>query len=350
MFELMQRERLAEVHCASDPDTGLRAVIAIHSTRLGPALGGCRFLPYDHFDHALLDAARLARGMSYKAAMAGLEQGGGKAVLMAPSGPFDRERLFEAFGRVVQTLGGRYITAMDSGTTPADMDAIARHTPHVTSTSSAGDPSPWTAQGVLAGMRAAVHARLGSPRLHGLRVAVQGLGNVGMALVELLHAEGAELIVADMDYARAQRAMERTGASLSTPKAIHQAVCDVFAPCALGAVLNPRSIRELHCAVVAGSANNQLAELVDGDALSERGILYSPDYIINAGGLIYAALNHRGESQQNIRSRVDAIGTTLAGVFQSAAEAQTSTARMADHLAERRLAGEEPPHPLMTAA
>lgn len=350
MFELMQRERLAEVHCVCDPDTGLRAVIAIHSTHLGPALGGCRFLPYDHFDAALLDAARLARGMSYKAAMAGLEQGGGKAVLMAPTAAFDRVRLFEAFGRAVETLGGRYITAMDSGTTPTDMDAIARHTHHVTSTSSAGDPSPWTAQGVLAGMRAAVHARLGSADLHGLRVAVQGLGNVGMALLELLHAEGAELIVADMDPRRAQRAVERTGATLSSPEGIHREACDVFAPCALGAVLNAHSIPELNCAVVAGSANNQLAELRDGDTLAERGILYSPDYIINAGGLIYAALNHRSESQNNIRARVEGIGSTLEDVFRCAAEERISTARMADQLAERRLSEEEPPRPLMSAA
>ena len=322
-------------HAAS----GLRALIAIHSTRLGPALGGCRFLPYDSVDAAMLDAARLARGMSYKAAMAGLEQGGGKAVLLAPSGPFDRARLFEAFGRAVELLGGRYITAVDSGSSARDMDAAARFSSHVTSTSAAGDPSPWTARGVLAGMRAAVRARLGQESLRGLRVAVQGLGNVGMAVLELLHAEGAELIAADVDAARMQRALERTGARLVAPDSIHLEDCDVFAPCALGAVLNSQSIRHLRCAVVAGSANNQLAAAADGEALSQRGILYSPDYIINSGGLIYAALNHRGEPHAQIRARVDAIGDTLAEVFGIAAGEGAPTAQVADRLAEARLAG-----------
>ncbi|EAZ53816.1 leucine dehydrogenase [Pseudomonas aeruginosa C3719] len=208
MFDMMDAARLEGLHLAQDPATGLKAIIAIHSTRLGPALGGCRYLPYPNDEAAIGDAIRLAQGMSYKAALAGLEQGGGKAVIIRPPHLDNRGALFEAFGRFIESLGGRYITAVDSGTSSADMDCIAQQTRHVTSTTQAGDPSPHTALGVFAGIRASAQARLGSDDLEGLRVAVQGLGHVGYALAEQLAAVGAELLVCDLDPGRVQLAVE----------------------------------------------------------------------------------------------------------------------------------------------
>lgn len=219
MFDMMDAARLEGLHLAQDPATGLKAIIAIHSTRLGPALGGCRYLPYPNDEAAIGDAIRLAQGMSYKAALAGLEQGGGKAVIIRPPHLDNRGALFEAFGRFIESLGGRYITAVDSGTSSADMDCIAQQTRHVTSTTQAGDPSPHTALGVFAGIRASAQARLGSDDLEGLRVAVQGLGHVGYALAEQLAAVGAELLVCDLDPGRVQLAVEQLGAHPLAPEA-----------------------------------------------------------------------------------------------------------------------------------
>ena len=242
MFSMMEAARLEALHLAQDPVTGLRAVIAIHDTRLGPALGGCRYLAYPNEESAIRDAIRLAQGMSYKAALAGLEQGGGKAVIMRPAHVDNRAALFEAFGRMIESLGGRYITAVDSGTSSADMDCIAQQTRHVTSTSSAGDPSPHTAMGVFAGIRASARARLGSDDLEGLRVAIQGLGNVGFALAEQLVAAGAELLVSDLDPGRVQLAVEQLGAQPVASEALLTTPCDILAPCGLGGVLNPQTI------------------------------------------------------------------------------------------------------------
>ena len=214
MFAVMESARLEALHLAQDPVSGLKAIIAIHSTRLGPALGGCRYLAYPDDDSAIRDAIRLAQGMSYKAALAGLAQGGGKAVIIRPPHVDNRGALFEAFGRMIESLNGRYITAVDSGTSSADMDCIAQQTQHVTSTTAAGDPSPHTAMGVFAGIRATALARLGSDDLQGLRVAVQGLGNVGFALAEQLAAAGVELFVSDLDPGRVQLAVEQLGACL----------------------------------------------------------------------------------------------------------------------------------------
>ncbi|MDX1299207.1 MAG: Glu/Leu/Phe/Val dehydrogenase dimerization domain-containing protein, partial [Pseudomonas sp.] len=206
MFVMMETARLESLHFAVDPQSGLQAIIAIHNSRLGPALGGCRYLPYADTQDAIGDVLRLAQGMSYKAALAGLQQGGGKAVIIRPAHVENRGALFEAFGRFIETLNGRYITAMDSGTSSADMDCIAQYTQHVTSTTAEGDPSPHTAMGVFTGIRATALARLGSDNLEGLRVAIQGLGNVGYALAEQLHAAGAELLVSDLDPGRVQLA------------------------------------------------------------------------------------------------------------------------------------------------
>lgn len=339
MFAVMESARLEALHLAQDPATGLKAIIAIHSTRLGPALGGCRYLAYPDDDSAIRDAIRLAQGMSYKAALAGLAQGGGKAVIIRPSHVDNRGALFEAFGRMIESLNGRYITAVDSGTSSADMDCIAQQTQHVTSTTAAGDPSPHTAMGVFAGIRATAMARLGSDDLQGLRVAVQGLGNVGFALAEQLAAAGVELFVSDLDPGRVQLAVEQLGAHPVSSEALLATPCDILAPCGLGGVLNAQTVGELHCAAVAGSANNQLAGSEIADALEARGILYAPDYVINSGGLIYVALRHRGEELPAITAHLTQIGRRLTEVYAHAQAEKRSPARVADTLAERLLYG-----------
>lgn len=339
MFAMMESARLEALHIAHDPATGLRAIIAIHSTRLGPALGGCRYLAYPNDDSAIRDAVLLARGMSYKAALAGLEQGGGKAVIIRPPHVDNRGMLFEAFGRLIESLGGRYITAVDSGTSSADMDCVAQQTRHVTSTTEAGDPSPHTAMGVYAGIRATALARLGSDDLQGLRIAVQGLGHVGYALAEQLAAAGALLFVSDLDPGRVQLAVEQFGARPVSSEELFSTPCDIFAPCGLGGVLNARTVRELHCAAVAGAANNQLAEDGIADVLEGRGILYAPDYVINSGGLIYVALKHREEELPAITAHLTKIGRRLTEIYAHAQADKRSPARVADALAERLLYG-----------
>lgn len=339
MFAIMENARLEELHLASDPATGLQAIVAIHNTHLGPALGGCRYLGYADVDSAVRDAARLARGMSYKAALAGLAQGGGKAVIIRPPHVADRAALFEAFGRFIDKLGGRYITAVDSGTSGVDMDCIARHTPHVTSTTAGGDPSPHTALGVFAGIRATARARLGSDSLEGLTVAVQGLGHVGFALAEHLAAAGARLIVSDIDEGRLALAVEQLGAQPVAADALLGVPCDILTPCGLGGAINAQSIAKLRCAAVAGAANNQLDSPEMGDELTARGILYAPDYVINSGGLIFVALQHQGRSPAEITAHLAQIGHRLEEIYAEAQAERRSPARVADSLAERLIYG-----------
>ncbi|EJO92507.1 leucine dehydrogenase [Ectopseudomonas mendocina DLHK] len=339
MFSMMEAARLEALHLAQDPATGLKAVIAIHNTRLGPALGGCRYLAYPDEQSAIRDAARLAQGMSYKAALAGIDHGGGKAVIIRPPHVANRAALFETFGRFIETLGGHYITAMDSGTSSLDMDCIAQHTRHATSTTSEGDPSPHTALGVFAGIRATAQARLGSDDLEGLRIAIQGLGNVGYALAEELHAAGAELLVSDLDPGRVQLAVEQLGAHPIASEALLTTPCDILAPCGLGGVLNAQTVGQLRCAAVAGAANNQLASPEIADELEARGILYAPDYVLNAGGLIYVALRHRGEELAAITAHLAQISLRLTEIYAHAQADKRSPARVADSLAERLLYG-----------
>jgi len=256
MFALMQNSRVQSLHMIVDPHTCLKAVIAIHSSLKGPALGGCRYLSYPNEESAIEDAIQLARNMSYKAVLAGLSLGGGTAVILRPAHVPDRSALFEAFGRFVQTLDGRYITAIDSGTSREDMDCIAQYTQHVTTTTESGDPTTYTAMGIYAGLRAPAMARLGSDNLEGLRVAIQGLGHVGWALAEQLHAAGAELLVADLDSGKVQLAMEQMGAKPVASEALLSTPCDILAPCGLGGVLNSHSVAKMRCATVAGGANN----------------------------------------------------------------------------------------------
>ena len=337
MFALMQSSNVETLHFIVDPETGLKAVIAIHNSKKGPALGGCRYLAYVDEESAIEDAIRLAQNMSYKAVLAGLPFGGGKAVIMRPAHVPNRAALFESFGRFIETLDGRYITAVDSGTSSADMDCIAQCTQHVTSTTEAGDPSPHTAMGVFAGIRTTALARLGSDNLEGLRVAIQGLGHVGYALAEQLHAAGAELLVSDLDSGKVQLAMEQLGAHPIACEALLSTPCDILAPCGLGAILNSHSVAQLRCAAVAGAANNQLSSLQVADHLENRGILYAPDYVINSGGLIYVALQHQGEALGTITAHLSRIGLRLTEVFAHAQAEKRSPARVADMLAERLL-------------
>ena len=337
MFALRPSPRLESLHLSVDPCTGLKAVIAIHDSRLGPALGGCRYLAYPDDSSAVTDAARLAQGMSYKAALAGLPQGGGTAVIIRPAHVESRAALFEAFGRCVEQLDGRYITAIDSGTSVADMDCIAQQTRYVTSTSAAGDPAPHAAMGVFAGIRSTAMARLGSDNLEGLRVAIQGLGNVGYALAEQLHAAGAELLVSDIDAGKVQLAMEQLGAHPIANDSLLSTPCDILAPCGLGAVLNSLSVAQLRCSAVAGSANNQQTNLQVADQLERRGILYAPDYVINSGGLIYVSLKHRNTELPVITAHLSKISQRLTEIFAHAQAEKRSPARVADELAERVL-------------
>ena len=339
MFALMQSTRTQSIHLWTDPPTGLKAVVAIHSEHLGPAMGGCRYLPYADDASAMTDAISLAQGMSYKAALAGLGFGGGKAVIIRNPHVENRAALFEAFGRFVDTLQGRFITAVDSGTSTLDMDCIAQSTQHVTSTTASGDPSPHAAMGVFAGIRATAMARLGSDNLEGLRVAVQGLGNVGYALAEQLHAAGAELLVSDHDPGRVQLAMQQFNAHPVANDSLINTPCDIFAPCGVGPVLTGQSAMQLRCAAVAGAANNQLTTLQVADQLESRGILYAPDYVINAGGLIYVALKHQGEDVGTITAHLARIPSRLTEVFAHAQAEKRSPARVAQTLAERLLYG-----------
>jgi leucine dehydrogenase len=334
LLDLASSLGFGDIHIKVDPTVSLHAIVAIHDTRLGPALGGCRCIPYPSTDAALFDTLRLARGMTYKAAISGLAQGGGKAVLIRPPQIKDRDAYFESFGRFVEQLGGRYVTAVDSGTSPADMDIVARFTRHVACTSNSlagtGDPSPHTALGVCRGIEAAVKFKLGRGDLQDVHVALQGVGHVGYPLARELHARGARLTVCDVNALASERCVEEFGASAVTPEQIYDVPCDVFAPCALGAVINDATITRLHAHVVAGAANNQLAEAHHGDVLHRRGILYVPDYVINAGGIIQIALH----DEAAMYARIMAIYDTLTRVFEESARTGEPAHRVADSMVE----------------
>ena len=327
-----------ELHIKVDPMTGMRAIIAIHNTKLGPALGGCRFVEYPDSNTALHDAMRLARGMSYKAASVGLPLGGGKSVILKPKGDYDREAYFHAFGDFIDTIGGRYITALDSGTELTDMDIIEQHTPYVAScTRLKGDPSPATVQGVLLGIQAAAKFKWNNPTLKNLHVAIQGLGHVGYDLARKLHALNVRLTVADTNADAVQRAIHEFGAQSVPVDKIHTVACDIFAPCALGAILNNETIAGLQATVVAGAANNQLAHTYHGQHLHDRGILYAPDYVINAGGLIFAAGQYLNHSTDKLSEKIHNIHTSLFEIFQRSADENIPTSTIADIIAQEKL-------------
>jgi leucine dehydrogenase len=324
-----------------DPVSGLKAIIAVHSTALGPALGGTRFFSYDDEDEALADVLRLAKAMTYKAAAAGLDLGGGKAVIIGDPHKVKSERLLRAYGRLVDSLNGRYITAEDVGTTTSDMVTIAKETEWVSGLphdhGGSGDPSPATARGVLAAMRAVATHRWGSDDLSGKTVAIQGVGKVGISLVERLTKVGAKTIVADVNPASLEAA-RAFGSSVVDTDEIFDADCDIFAPCAMGHALNEQSIPRLRCEAVVGSANNQLAEEADAERLADRGILYAPDFVVNAGGIINIAEEIGGYSWERAAHRLDAVADTVTGVLETADERGVHPYEAAVELAEERVA------------
>jgi leucine dehydrogenase len=343
LFEMPDFDAHEQVVFGFDALSGLRAIIALHSTALGPAAGGCRFWPYAALSDAVADALRLSRGMSYKNALAELPFGGGKAVIIGAAREKTRERL-EAFGRLVDSLGGRYLTAEDVGTTTADMEQVAAITPYVSglareSGQAGGDPGPKTALGVFLGLKAAVRFRLGRTSLEGLEIAVQGLGGVGYPLCRLLAGEGARLYVADARPAAVERLCQEFAAQAVAADAILSQAVDVFAPCALGAVLDGRSIPTLRARVIAGAANNQLARPEDGEALRRAGILYAPDYVINAGGIISVAREYQGgATSAQVRAEIEKIPVRLTEIFERARREGRCTGAVADQMAIERLA------------
>ncbi len=326
---------------AVDRNAGLHAIVAIHDRTLGPAIGGCRMWPYRDEGEALTDALRLSRGMTCKSALAGVPFGGGKAVILGDPRKDKSDALFRAFGRAVDALGGRYITGEDVGVTVADMNRAAEETPHILGTGErGGDPSPWTAYGVAVGIEAAVRHRLGRDSLAGATVAVQGVGSVGYKLCDRLAFRGAKLIVTDVSREAAERAGAAFDARVVAPEEIYDVKADVFAPCALGAVIDDDTVGRLRCAAVAGSANNQLREARHGEALRARDVLYAPDYVINAGGMIALTLHLHpdGFSPERAGERIAEIGWTLAEIFERADRDGTSPAAVADRIAGERLA------------
>lgn len=323
---------------------GLHAIVAVHSTALGPAAGGCRMWPYASTEAAVVDVLRLSRGMSYKNAMAGLPFGGGKAVIIDDAHTGKSPELFEAFGRFVDSLGGRYITAEDVGTTIADMESVARTTSFVSGLrrkpgEAGGDPGPKTALGVYLGIKAAVKFRLNRSDLSDVHIAVQGVGGVGYHLCRMLAADGARLRVADVRPDAAQRVCDEFKAIVVPAESILSQDVDVFAPCALGAILNAGSIPRLGARIVAGAANNQLAEDKDGRALQAAGVLYAPDYVINAGGIISVAREYNGGTEAQVTAEIQAIPGRLTEIFEHARRQSLPTDAVADQMARDRISG-----------
>jgi leucine dehydrogenase len=321
------------VHLFRDRASGLTAIIAIHSTRLGPAAGGTRFWCYADKQAAVTDALRLSRGMSYKNAMAGLPAGGGKAVILAEADK--TPELLDAFARSVESLGGRYITAQDVGMSEADMVALSRTTKHVAGLpGQGGDPGPSTARGVYLGVKAAVRRALGRESMQGVHVAIQGVGSVGGGLARHLAADGAQLTIADADPARAKALAREIVATAVPADDIMTVEADVFSPCALGAILTDTSVAALRVAAVAGGANNQLATAAQGEALKARGILYAPDYVINAGGIINV-LRHLGQGgDAEVNRRIAAIPSRLEAIWDESAATGETPAAVADRMAQ----------------
>jgi leucine dehydrogenase len=327
-----------------DAESGLKAIIAIHNLNRGPALGGCRMWNYASEDEALTDVLRLARGMTYKSALANLPYGGGKSVIIGDSKTMKSPALFSAMGRFVESLGGRYIIAEDVGIGVEDVALMGRETAHVAGTpdGGSGDPSPATAYGVYMGIRAAVKHKLGRENLSGVTVAVQGLGHVGQHLCRYLANDGANLIVTDINQAAVRAMVAELGAQAVEPEAIYGAAAEVYAPCALGATINDDTIKTLRAPIVAGSANNQLAEPRHGLELQRRDVLYAPDYVINAGGVIN--ISHEGPDYDEAKAfaHVALIHDTLAEIFKRAEAAGAPTSEAADRLAEERFLGKRP--------
>ena len=339
VFSAKEFDNHEDVSFFHDEKSGLKAIIAVHDTTLGPALGGTRMWDYANEEEALADVLRLSRGMTYKSSLAGINLGGGKSVIIGNSRTDKTPELFEAFGRAVDQMGGTYIAAEDVGTTVEDLEIARRTTRHIAGISegNCGDPSPATAYGVFYGLRAAVDFKIGKGGLNGIKVAVQGLGNVGYGLCKLLKDAGAELIVADTHDAAVKKAVQNLGATAVGVDEIYDQAVDVFAPCALGAILNDDTISRLKVKIVAGSANNQLAEDRHARDLMQKGILYVPDYAINAGGII--VISHEGGrfDCERAMSHVRCIYDTCQKIFIRAARERVTTAEVADKIAMERI-------------
>ncbi|MEQ6356068.1 Glu/Leu/Phe/Val dehydrogenase [Lysinibacillus sp. M3] len=342
IFKYMEKYDYEQLVFCQDEASGLKAIIAIHDTTLGPALGGARMWTYASEENAIEDALRLARGMTYKNAAAGLNLGGGKTVIIGDPFKDKNEEMFRALGRFIQGLNGRYITAEDVGTTVSDMDLIHEETNYVTGISpafgSSGNPSPVTAYGVYLGMKAAAKEAFGSDSLEGRTISVQGLGNVAYKLCEYLHNEGAKLVVTDINQAAIDRVVNDFDATAVAPEEIYSQEVDIFAPCALGAILNDETIPQLKAKVIAGSANNQLQDSRHGDYLHELEIVYAPDYVINAGGVINVADELYGYNRERAMKRVEGIYDSLEKIFAISKRDGIPTYVAANRLAEERIA------------
>ena len=332
------------VHFVTDRVSGLRAIVAVHSTHLGPGAGGTRFWHYANPGEAIADALRLSRGMSFKNAMAGLPLGGGKAVILADETRTKTPAMLAAYGRAIERLGGAYVTAEDVGIGVADLVEVAKETKYVSglpvaSGRAGGDPGPYTSYGVFLGVKAAVRRKLGKDNLAGLHLAIQGAGSVASGLARQAAAEGARLTIADVDQAKAEALAAETGGTTVPPEAIMTVAADVFAPCALGAILTPASIAALQVPIIAGGANNQLATQAEGDLVRDRGILYAPDYVINAGGIINVASEYLGEGDEaTVRTRIEQIPGRLETIWDESDSSGRNAADVADAMA-RRLIG-----------
>ena len=327
-----------------EPGAGLRAIIAVHDTTLGPALGGIRMWTYDSDEAALTDVLRLSRGMSFKNAMAGLPLGGGKAVILADEARTKTPEMLAAYGKAVEGLSGAYVTAEDVGISVGDLVDVAKHTRYVSglpvaSGRAGGDPGPYTSYGVFLGVKAAVKRKLGRDDLSGLHIAIQGAGSVASGLARQAAAEGARLTIADVDGAKAEALARETGGTTIDPGAIMTIEADVLSPCALGAILTPESIAALNVPIVAGGANNQLATQAEGDLVRDRNILYAPDYVINAGGIINVAMEYLGAGDEaQVRSRIEQIPGRLETIWDESEASGRNAADVADDMA-RKLIG-----------
>ncbi|MBC2022892.1 Glu/Leu/Phe/Val dehydrogenase [Listeria booriae] len=342
LFERMEKYDYEQVVFCHDKVSGLKAIIAIHDTTLGPALGGCRMWPYETEEEALEDVLRLARGMTYKNAAAGLNLGGGKTVIIGDPRKDKSEAMFRALGRYVESLNGRYIIAEDVGTTVADMDMIHAETDYVTGISesygSSGNPSPMTALGVYSAMKRTALEAFGTDTLAEKTVAVQGVGNVAYALCELLHKDGAKLVVTDINQEAVNRAVAAFDAKAVAPDEIYDVDADIFAPCALGGVLNDTTIPRLKVRAVCGSSNNQLLQTIHhGQMLADRGILYAPDYIVNAGGVINVADELSRYNEERAKHKIGEIYGQIGKVFDIAKEEKILPAQAANRMAEQRM-------------
>lgn len=343
VFDNINFDAHEQVVFCHDKHTNLKAIIGIHNTRLGPALGGTRFYPYEKEEDALTDVLRLSKGMTYKAAISGLNLGGGKAVIIGDPKNLGCEALFRAFGRFVNSLGGRYITAEDVGTSVYYMDHIREETSYVTGVSThlggSGDPSPFTAHGTFVGIKSCLKKQKGKDNVSGIKVAIQGVGNVGYHLCKELHQEGAKLYVSDINKEAVKRAVKEFGAEALEGDKIYGADVDVYAPCALGATINDKTLPMFKCSIIAGAANNQLLDQEKhGEALKKAGILYAPDYVINAGGLLNVNSEIYGGGTKNVLAQIENIYYTLLNIFAIADKDKTTTAFASNRIAEKRIA------------